>query len=600
MKKNWISAIGVSVMLACSPQIVCAQAMNELWGSTESAKKEAGETNSRTDFFSKGNYAMFIHWGMYSQIANRWKGKTYYGIGEWIMNKGMAGIPYKEYMAAAADFNPQDFDARAIARLAKEAGMKYIVVTSKHHDGFAMFDSKVCDFNIVKRTPFGRDPLKELSEACREYGLGLGFYYSHNQDWTYPGGTGGPQTDDQGHHKTFDDYFNEKCLPQIEEITRNYGPIRFVWFDTPGGMPKKYAAKLVEVVHHNQPLALVSSRVGYGMGDFQTLGDMEVPLENIDGLWESIDTTNDSWAYAWYDQNWKTPSQILQSLVNTVGRGGTFMVNVGPDGKGVIPAPAQSALLTVGHWVAAHPYVVYDAGASPWRHALPWGDVTTNGGALYLSVFKWPEGGKLYIPGVLSEVGKVELMEKGRARKLKYVREGNWLVVTVPMPAPDKLATVLRLTPARTDSFRVDPTQAVDPERGLTVSVKFANVTGGRVQKRQWMCKFGEWKTAYSVRNWTDSTRVTWDIDVKEAGSYQLDLSYSGKARMVWRIDTEEGTFVQNQQGANADYMSFPMGQVTFAKPGKHRLTVRMIEGDMKSADLTSLTITPVMPAGDK
>ena len=162
--------------------------------------------------------------------------------------------------------------------------------------------------------------------------MGFGFYYSHNQDWTYPGGTGGPKIDANGNKKTFDDYFNEKCLPQVEEITRNYGDIELIWFDTPGDMPKKYAEKLVEVVHHNQPNALVSGRVGYDMGDYQTLGDMEIPLENVEGLWESVDVTNDSWGYAWYDQNWKTPKQIVMNLVSTVARGGTYMLNVGPDG----------------------------------------------------------------------------------------------------------------------------------------------------------------------------------------------------------------------------------------------------------------------------
>jgi alpha-L-fucosidase len=311
-------------------------------------------------------------------------------------------------------FNPTAFDADKIVKLAKDAGMKYIIITAKHHDGFAMYDSKACDFNIVKQTPFGRDPMKELSDACRRQGLGFGFYYSHNKDWTYPGGNGGPQTDANGVKKTFDDYFNEKCLPQVEELTKNYGDIQLIWFDTPGGMPEKYAKKLVEVVHRNQPHALVSGRVGYDMGDYRTLGDMELPLENMNGRWESIDVTNDSWGYAWYDQNWKTPRQILSSLISVVARGGTFMLNVGPDGSGSVPLPAQEALRAAGKWLKAYPEVVYGADASPWKHALPWGDITINNGKLYLSVYTWPSQGKLFLPGFLWNSQRCQTMYSSR------------------------------------------------------------------------------------------------------------------------------------------------------------------------------------------
>lgn len=585
-------AILLSALL-CACAAAPAQDMKEMWG-TQDAPAATKATTREAHLFEWGNYAMFIHWGLYSQLANQWKGKTYYGIGEWLMSKSMAGIPLADYEAVARSFNPQGFDAKAIAQLAKDAGMKYIIITSKHHEGFAMYDSKACDFNIVKQTPFGRDPMKELAQACRDLGLGFGFYYSHNQDWTYPGGNGGPTTDAQGNPKTFDDYFKEKCLPQVEEITRNYGDIELVWFDTPGGMPKKYAEQLVETVHRNQPHALVSGRVGYNLGDYQTLGDMEVPLENVDGLWESVDVTNDSWGYAWYDQNWKSPKLVLSNLIATVGRGGTYMMNVGPGPDGRIPAPAQATLRAAGKWIARHPYTVYGAGASPWRHALAWGDATTNGGHIYLSVFDWPVSGQLHVPGVLSKVARVELMGDKKGKKLKFKQEDGRLTVAVPMPAPDALAAVLKVTPAATDSFRVDPTQAVDPEFGLTASVKFAKATGGNVRKRQWMEKFGEWKTAYAVNNWTDKTAVTWEVDIPAAGYYQIGLSYLGATRMVWRVEDETGAFVQNQQGATSAYALYPIGWLSFSRPGKHRLTVRAIEGDLAKASLTALVIKPV------
>ena len=261
--------------------------------------------------FNDGNYAMFIHWGPYAQLANKVDGKTYYGIGEWIMNPRMANIPVEEYMEMAKTFNPVNFDATEIAQLAKDAGMKYIIITSKHHDGFAMYRSACNDFNIGAVTQFNRDPMKELAGACKKLGLGFGFYYSHNQDWTFPGGANGPDTDADGNPATFDDYFVKKCLPQVEEITSQYGPIELIWFDTPGQMPKKYIEQLIEVVRKNQPNALVSGRAGHGLGDYKTLGDMDVPSTNVEGMWESVDTTNDSWAFAWYDEYWKTPKKFF-------------------------------------------------------------------------------------------------------------------------------------------------------------------------------------------------------------------------------------------------------------------------------------------------
>ena len=201
-----------------------AQSMDKLWG--ERVVKLRAENADRGELFDQGNYAMFIHWGLYSQLGNKVDGKTYYGIGEWIMNPRMAGIPIPKYKELAGTFNPVDFDATKIAKLAKDAGMKYIVITAKHHDGFAMYHSKACDFNIVDATPWNKDPMKDLAKACRDVGLGFGFYYSHNQDWTFPGGGGGPKKDEDGNPATFDDYFVKKCLPQVKEITTQYGADR--------------------------------------------------------------------------------------------------------------------------------------------------------------------------------------------------------------------------------------------------------------------------------------------------------------------------------------------------------------------------------------
>ena len=353
MPLHKLSACLIALASALLPHPAAAEEMDKLWG--DSVVKLRPEDASKGQLFADGNYAMFIHWGLYSLLGNKVDGKTYYGIGEWIMEKRMAGIPIPEYKELAKRFNPSRFDAPAIVKIAKDAGMKYIVITAKHHDGFAMYHSKADPFNIVDATPYGRDPMKELSAACKAAGIGFGFYYSHNQDWTFPGGGNGPQTDENGKPANFDDYFKNKCLPQVEEITSQYGPIELVWFDTPGNMPKKYVDQLIGVVRKNQPKAFVSGRAGHGLGDYQSLGDMEVPIENIEGLWETVDTTNDSWAYAWYDHNWKTPREILHRLVSTVARGGTYMLNIGPCGDGSVPEHAADSLRRSGEWIKRHP-----------------------------------------------------------------------------------------------------------------------------------------------------------------------------------------------------------------------------------------------------
>ncbi len=423
--------LSITFFVASIPSQTRAQeSMDKLWG--DAVIKLRAENADRGQLFDEGNYAMFIHWGLYSLLGNEVDGKTYYGIGEWIMNPRMAGIPVDKYKQLAGEFNPTNFDAKEIARIAKDAGMKYIVITAKHHDGFAMYGSKANDFNIVDATPWKKDPMKELAAACREAGLGFGFYYSHNQDWTFPGGGNGPKADENGNPATFDDYFEKKCLPQVNEITTQYGPIELVWFDTPGKMPKHYVQQLVELVHKNQPRALVSGRAGHGLGDYQTLGDMEVPRHNIEGMWESVDTTNDSWAYAWYDEYWKSPKEILKRLIACVGRGGTYMLNIGPRGDGSVPERAEKTLTAAGEWIRRYPQVVYSTDASPWQHALPWGDVTRKGNTLFLCVFDWPTSGKLYLPNLKTKIASASLLRGQESIAVSSSTANDWTVIDLP------------------------------------------------------------------------------------------------------------------------------------------------------------------------
>ncbi|MDX2431094.1 MAG: alpha-L-fucosidase [Bacteroides sp.] len=589
--KNMGFIISMASLLVCQVALgQDQQRTDQTWGGREAPLKQAEA--HRGELFKQGNYAMFIHWGLYSQIANQYQDSTYYGIAEWIMNPRRADIPVEEYKAITKDFNPVNFDAEAIVSLAKSAGMKYIIITSKHHDGFAMYDSKVSDFNIVDATPFGRDPMKELAKACKKEGLGFGFYYSQNQDWTAPGGNGGPAYNSKGDSITFDEYFHNKCLPQVDEITTRYGDIVLIWFDTPAGMPKDYAEMLIDLVHKNQSDALVSGRIGYGLGDYQTLGDMEIPHENVDGLWEAVDVTNDSWGYAWYDKNWKSPESILERLISTVARGGTYMLNVGPKADGSIPEHAVRSLKSSGEWIATYPQVVYDAGPSPWQHALPWGDVTRQNNSLYLSVYQWPEDGMLYLPGLKNEISTMHLLKGDSKTELAYSRTEQCVEIKLPLAEPEDFVSVIELELIGEPD--VNQIHALDPHMSSEITAHFADTLKCRTQRKRWMEKFGEWKQVYNIHQWDPGSKATWEINVIEPGAYEVELTYAGSGRLVWSVESDEGDKVQNQQNSSHIFNSYPIGWMNFETAGLHKVSVSLVEGDPMQSELAAIKFTPI------
>ncbi len=284
----------------------------------------AASEHGRGRWLRDSRFAMFIHWGLYSELAGEWQGKRYFGIAEWIMKR--ARIPVADYERVSERFNPIDFDAGQWVKLAKAAGMRHIMITAKHHDGFAMFRSEASAYNIVDAAPFGRDPLAELAEACRAEGLRLGFYYSQSQDWHEPDAVGNDWDAWPG-ERDFKRYLRRKAVPQIEELLTRYGPVAGIWFDTPGPITGEESKELVDLVHRLQPDCLVNSRIGNGLGDYDTLGDQEIPRLPRPGLWETPDTHNDTWAYSRCDTNWKSAREVAERLVRVVSRGGTGLLN---------------------------------------------------------------------------------------------------------------------------------------------------------------------------------------------------------------------------------------------------------------------------------
>ena len=322
------------------------------------------------EWFKEAKFGMMIHWGLYSLLAGEYKGKRYdYSdpmvkgwdpIGEWVMARYQ--IPIKEYEKLAEAFNPVYFDAEEWVLLAKEAGMQYIIITSKHHEGFALFDSEADEFNIVKATPFKRDVIKELSDACKKHNVKFGLYYSQELDWheEHGGGYNITEPDNKGcmwcncwdypemNKKDFSICFEKKIKPQVKEILTKYGDLAVIWFDTPGVITADQSKELYDMVKKYQPDCLVNSRIGNGMGDYTSCGDNEIPEDYKTELYESACTLNDTWGYKSFDNNWKSPEKVLAIKKHLNEHGINYLLNVGPDYLGRIPAPSIDILKTIG------------------------------------------------------------------------------------------------------------------------------------------------------------------------------------------------------------------------------------------------------------
>jgi alpha-L-fucosidase len=430
------------------------------------------QKDARMAWWREARFGMFIHWGLYSIPAGTWNGRPVPSVGEWIMNT--ASIPVADYKALASQFNPVDFNARTIVSLAKSAGMKYIVITSKHHDGFAIFDSKADPFNIVAATPFHRDPIRELAEECRKQGLKLGFYYSQDQDWTAPGGaalkTG--DHDRPNHHwdtaqdGDFATYLHTKAIPQLKELLTNYGDFPVViWFDTPtDDMTPALAGEIVALLNQH-PNLIWNNRLGGGyQGDTET-PEQFIPPQGYPGRdWEACMTMNDTWGYKSDDTNFKSSETLLKNLIDIASKGGNYLLNIGPDSRGVVPAPEVERLQTVGKWLALNGEAIYgttatlfgpeagaystteknDQGKPKFVPAWKWRS-TTRKDKIYIEIFEWP-GKNFHLDSVPRKVTGAYLLGDSAHKKLKVTKAEGGIDVALPAKALDPVATVLVLT----------------------------------------------------------------------------------------------------------------------------------------------------------
>lgn len=430
-------------------------------GAAQDLPREApAQRDARMAWWREARFGMFIHWGPYAVPAGTYRGQRIAGIGEWIMQR--ASIPIPEYEQFARQFNPTKFDAEEWVRLAKEAGMKYIIITSKHHDGFAIFDSKVSDYDIVDFTPFRRDPLKELAEAARRHGLKLGFYYSI-MDWHHPDAQAPNYPNYNDGRKTnpnFKRYVEEYMKPQLRELLTNYGEVAVLWFDGEWipDWTEEQGRDLYAFVRRLQPNILINNRVGKGrqgmqgltkeghVGDFGT-PEQEVPPQGLPGVdWESCMTMNDTWGYKSFDDNWKDTRTLIRILIDAASKGGNFLLNVGPTAEGVIPAPSVHRLREIGEWMKVNGEAIYGTSASPFAEQPSWGRFTRKPGKLYAHVFDWPRDRRLEIPGGLrEEVVRAYLLADEKRESLPVERTETGVVVTLPAVPPSTIASVVVL-----------------------------------------------------------------------------------------------------------------------------------------------------------
>ncbi len=416
--------------------------------------------DAKMQWFREAKFGLFIHWGLYCIPAGVWKGQHYDHIGEWIMHD--AKIPVGDYEQLAKQFNPVKFDADAWVQMAQDAGMKYLVITSKHHDGFAMYHSLVSKYNVYDATPWHRDPLAELAAACARHGIKFGFYYSQAQDWHEPNGAGNDWDFGPDNKKEFDQYLRGKAEPQVKELMTKYGPICLIWFDTPRMMSDERSQRFIDLARGLQPATLIDGRLGKS-GDYVSMGDNRIPDQVVTSDWEVPATINHTWGFKTDDTDWKSPTDITFKLVDIVSKGGNYLLNVGPTSEGLIPQASQDNLRAVGRWLKVNGEAVYGAGPTPlgaelgspdnskldkagkpaFAMATDW-RCTTKPGKLYITLFKWPSG-SFEVSGVSGKVAKAYLLADPAHKALQVQQSGGKVTVALPASAPNEIASVLVL-----------------------------------------------------------------------------------------------------------------------------------------------------------
>jgi alpha-L-fucosidase len=566
--------------------------------------------DARMKWWREARFGMFVHWGLYAVPAGQWHGKPVpgravntQGYGEWIMDNAM--IPVAEYAKLAPEFDPVKFDADAWAKTAQDAGMKYLIFTAKHHDGFAMFDSKASPFNIVDDTPFKRDPVAELARACRKHGIKFGIYYSQSQDWSHPGGAAWDGHWDPAQDGDYDAYLTHIAVPQVRELLSHYGPISVLWFDTDADMTPQRAAPFVDALKL-QPGIIINNRLGGGVqGDTET-PEQHIPATGFPGRdWEACMTINDTWGYRSDDTNFKSIDDLTRNLIDTASKGGNYLLNVGPDAQGIIPTPEVARLKAMGAWLKVNGDAIYGTSASPFKR-LPFdGRATVKGDTLYLHVFRWPDS-SLTLTGLTTPVRSAKALATGQTLSVAKADDGT---LTISKPTHlDPVATVIALhltgRPEVTDQAPVVRPTADGP---LLLTADDAEVValptingGARTATAAPETRGGQ----SSIGFWTDPRDIIqWTVVVPAPGHYKVQIEYScppDSAGATYAV-TLDGTTPQGVTGAVTstgswdNFQTIALDGSVVLTAGKHTLNV--VPQKMSSfavMNLRRVVLTPI------
>jgi alpha-L-fucosidase len=581
------------------------EAMHSWWPASMKTR------DARLAWWRDARFGMFIHWGIYSLPAGEWEGKNTGGYAEHLMRK--AKIPRATYLELAHHFDPLKFDADKWVQAAKYAGMRYLIITAKHHDGFAMYNSQVSDYNIVKQTAWKHDPMVDLAAACKKYGIKFGFYYSHAFDWEHPDAPGndwdyqnpGGDLNLFGGRNWYDvhpellpkavKYVNKKAIPQIKELITKYHP-DILWFDTPQKLPLSENIRILKAIRETDPNIVVNGRLVRGsgnlqMGDYKNTGDRPAEFFPASGDWEAIPTTNESYGYSKFDKSHKPVGFFVRLLAKAASRGGNLLMNIGPMGNGEF-APEDTAILQgIGRWMSKNSASIYQTTKTPLPYQS-WGVSTQKNNLLYLHVFNWPQNGKLIIGGLKSGVNKAWLLADPDKKELKFSRiDPLDIAINLPTRMPDTSNTVIVMETSgqiKTDSLR------------LLASSRITNrllAFDARLKGKGFA--FGDGKTnSYYVEDWKSTDQsVNWDFRLIEPATYKVVLKYVADNADEGTYDLSVGSFkVKDTIAAIAkgtQVKEHVLGTVTL-KPGTHSLTVSPLE--IKKAGLMKILEVQLVP----